>query len=174
MWKKLSSKKILSHKRIVLIEHEAIAPTGEKTDYLTFEYSNDHVTMVCKRDDGKILVQKENSFPINKKIYQFPGGGMKSQEKVEEGANRELMEESNLCASKVEVLGSFLINNRRSEEVMYVCLGTELKKDELNGDPEEKIENYWFSEEEIEVLIKNGEIINSPMLSAWAIYKARK
>gem|GEM_PF-4773736 len=47
-----------------------------------------------------------------------------------------------LRASRIEILGKFLTNNRRSEAVMHVCLGTELEETEIPSDPEEEIENY--------------------------------
>lgn len=175
MWKTISSKEIFNHPRLSLIEDEIILPSGVKTKYL--KYKDDGscaVTIITKRDDGKILLQKEYSYPLNKELFQFPGGGVLVDEKTEYGANRELMEEAGLMANNLELLGSYLINNRRSTAKMFVYLATNLEEKYLEGDLEEDIKSFWFTEEEIEEKIKSNEIINNHVLAAWCLYKNKK
>jgi len=57
--------------------------------------------------------------------------------------------------------------------MVFVFLGTDIQT-VTNGkklDIEEDIKTYWYSEEEIEDLIINGEIQIFPVLSAWTLYK---
>jgi hypothetical protein len=49
-----------------------------------------------------------------------------------------------------------------------------LIEQKLEGDKEEEIELYWFSEEEIDDLIKENKFKNGSSLGAWAIYKVSK
>jgi len=174
MWKTVSSKEVFTHPRLSLIEDEVILPSEVKAKYL--KYKDDggcSVTVIVKRNDGKILLQTEYSYPINKNIFQFPGGHVSSDEKIEIGANRELMEEANLMAEDLKLLGNYLINNRRSTSKMFVYLATNLVEKSLEGDPEEQIESFWFSEDEISKMIKDDEIVNCHVLSAWCIYKLK-
>lgn len=172
MWKTLSSKEIFNHPRLTLIEDEVLLPNGTKTTYLKYKDSGRRgATIICRRDDNKILLSKEYSYPPNQILFQFPGGNIFPEENMEEGVNRELMEEANYKASELVLLGNYLINNRRSTTRMYVYLATSLKEESLEGDIEEDIENFWFSEDEIEAMIKNGEIINCNVLAAWSLYK---
>ena len=131
------------------------------------------VTVVCRHSDGKILLQKEYSYPPNQKLFQFPGGGVPADEKPENGAIRELREESGFRANKLKLLGSYLENNRRSTAKFYVFLGTNLVKDPLPADEVEDIESFWFSEDEIENMIASGKIINAHVLTAWTLYKVK-
>jgi ADP-ribose pyrophosphatase len=175
MWKTVSSKEVFNHPRLSLVEDEVILPNGVKTKYL--KYKDDGrcaVTVVAKRDDGKILLQTEYSYPPNQKLFQFPGGLVPHDEKPEVGVNRELMEEADLMANKLELLGSYLVNNRRSSAKMLVYLATDLQEKSLEGDPEEDIESFWFSEDEIARMIKNNEISNCHVLTAWCLYKIKK
>lgn len=175
MWKTVSSKEVFNHSRLSLIEDEIILPSGIKTSYL--KYKDDGrcaVTIIAKRNDGKILLQKEYSYPPNRKLFQFPGGLVPPGEKHEIGANRELMEEANLVSNNLELLGSYLINNRRSASKMFVYLATALEEKSLDGDQEEDIESSWFSEDKIIRMIKNNKIVNCHMLSAWCLYKIKK
>lgn len=174
MWKVLSSKKIFKHPRITLIEDEILLPSGKKTTYLKFGSRGHAAEIVCVRGDGKILLQIEYSHPSRQKLWQFPGGLVSSKEKPEIGANRELMEEAGFKAKKLEILGSYLGNHRRSTFRHYVYLATDLKEATLVGDDEEDIESFWFFEDEIEEMIRNGKIINCNALTAWALFRARK
>ncbi len=81
------------------------------------------------------------------------------------------MEEMGLKADHLKLLGSYLINNRRSAMKMFVYLATDLIEESLNADPEENIESFWFSEDEIVRMIKNGDIINIHSLASWCLYK---
>jgi len=174
MWKTVSSKEIFNHPRLTLIEDEIILPSGHKISYLKDKDNGGCAVTVIAKRDGKILIQREYSYPPNQKLFQFPGGAVPAGEKPEIGANRELMEEMGFRANKLELLGSYLINNRRSKMKMYVYVATDLVEESLDADPEEDIESFWFSEDEIARMIKNGEIINVHTLASWCLYKNQK
>lgn len=174
MWKKLSSKVIFEHSRITLLEDDVELPNGQKIQYLKFKSSGSAATIIAKNNKGKILLQKEYSYPPNETIYQFPGGSVPEREDLELGANRELMEEADLKADKLTFLGSYLMNNRRSESKMHVYLAEDLKEQSLDGDLEENIESFWFTEKEIDELILSGELKNGYSLAAWSLYKINR
>jgi len=150
MWQTLSSKEIFSHPRLTLIEDEVLLPNGIKTKYLKFKDDGScAATVIAKREDGKILLQKEYAYPLGERIFQFPGGHVSEGENIEDGANRELMEEAGLKANKLELIGTYFINHRRSKIRMYVYLAIELEEKSLPPDPEEEFESFWFEENEI-------------------------
>lgn len=155
MWKTISTKEIFSHPRLTLVEDEVILPNDVQTKYL--KYKNDGgscVTIIAKDHDDKILIQREYSYPINQKLFQFPGGAVPADEKPEMGANRELMEEAGLKARNLKLLGSYLMNNRRSTMKMFVYLATDLTEKSLDADQEEDIENFWFPEDFVGSILK--------------------
>lgn len=175
MYKTISSQEIFSHPRLTLIEDQIILPNGTQTDYLKFKNNNSSiVTIIPQRTDGKILLEKEYAYPPNQQIFQFPGGSVASQEETTTGANRELMEECNLIANKLTLLGHYLGNSRRSNIKVFVYLATELTEKSLPADPEESIEIFWKTEDEITKMIQNNKILQSHALSAWALYLANK
>ncbi|NTU99021.1 NUDIX hydrolase [Candidatus Falkowbacteria bacterium] len=174
MWKKLSSKEIFNHPRLTLIEDEVLLPSGIKTTYLRFKDSADcSVTIIAKRPDGKILLQREYSYPPDKYLLQFPGGDVVAGESPEIGANRELAEEMGLKGNTLKLLGSYLMSNRRSAKMMHVYVATDLKEFSLDADPEEDIEALWFDEAEIADMIKCREIINAHTLASWGMYRSQ-
>ena len=176
MWKKISSKEVFAHPKVTLVEDEVELPSGVRLNYLYSKHIVDGATVICRRPDGKILVQKEYSYPADEHLYQFPGGLLLPDESVDVGANRELMEEAGYQAKVLTVLGDYYYDHRKSKGRMYVFLGENLKEASLPPDPEEEgaIESVWFAEEEIESMIQKGEIENSRFLSAWCLYRVGK
>ena len=176
MWKTLSTKVLYKHPRLILLEDDIEMENGVIGKYLKFDENRSCVaTIICVRDDGKILVQKQLAYPYNKKIFQFPGGGIGKDEDPEIGINRELSEESKIKANKVEFIGKHLLNNRRSTLMNYIYVGTDLIECVADSEPEEEnMENLWMSEEEIDDLIRKGEDVEVNMLASWTFYKLRK
>ena len=174
MWKTISSKELFKHPRITLIEDEVLLPNGHQTSYLRFEEKGEAVTIIAQRDDGKILLQKEYSYPPNQILFQFPGGGVVVGEDVKVGAQRERQEEAKVKATNLSLLGSYLLNNRRSTAKMHVFIAESLVSAPLASDIEESFEDFWLSEEEIDALISKGEIINGNVLASWVLFKNHK
>lgn len=174
MWRTISSKEIFNHPRLIVIEDKILLPDGHKINYLRFKDDGScAVTIIAKRDE-KILVQREYSYPPDQKLFQFPGGAVTADETPEAGANRELAEEMSYHANTLDLLGNYLIDNRRSRMKMYVYLATDLVAKSLDPDPSENIEGFWLSEEKIENMIKKGKIINVHTLASWCLYKNQK
>ena len=173
MWKKISSKKLFTHPRITLVEDEVGLPSGKTTQYLRFENTGTGAMVIAQRNDGKILVQKEYSYPVDEKLYQFPGGGVEQGESLKVGAARELAEEGGYKANLMKELGWFYVNNRRTDSKIHTFFASDLSEHKLPHDDEEEFESFWFTESEIDELIKNGGVTNYSLLAGWALYKAK-
>lgn len=171
-WKRLSQRILLKHARLTVYEDRVVLPTGATTSYIHFGTHHDAATVIVRTEEGKILLQREYSYPPNDWLYQFPGGGITQNEKPHEGAQRELAEEAKLSGTLTQ-LGWFYPDNRRKGDKFFVYLATDLREAEGQLDPEEDIESYWFTEDEIDHMIHRGDITNYSALAAWALYKAR-
>ena len=174
MWKILSTKTIFKHPRIELLEDRVQLSNGTKIEYLRFAKGNDCVSVIVQREDGSVLLQREYSHPIGDVIWQLPGGMLSKDESPKRGADRELQEECKMQGVDYEVIGKYLLNNRRSENFMYVVVSRGVKKViGLPADTEEDIESFWKTSVEIDEMIKKGEIINCHLLASWSIYRLR-
>jgi len=176
MYKKLSSRVVFSHPRITLVEDQIELPDGRQGDYLWIEGGHGAVTVIPRDASGKILIEREYSYLPNEALYQFAGGGIHPGEEPEAAARRELAEELGLGATKLTLIGTYLLDHRRSHALMYIYVGEEFQSQiETTEDIfEVGMDSFWMSEQEIDELIASGQVVNSPMLSCWAIYKARK
>ncbi len=169
-WQKLSSKKLFSHPRIELYEDTVKLPSGLETQYIHFGNTGDSAMIIARNHEGKILLQKEYSYPPDEVLYQFPGGSVNADEAPELGAKREFAEEAGL-AGKLKPLGWYYSNNRRSPQRQFVFLATDLRPVTAEKDAEESFEDYWLTETEVEELIRSNEIRNITALSGWTLYK---
>ncbi|KXK26859.1 MAG: ADP-ribose pyrophosphatase [candidate division WS6 bacterium OLB20] len=175
MWKILSTKELFKHPRITLLEDEVELPSGERTHYLKFFNKADGADAVAVNSDGKILLVKEYNHPVGVEMWQFPGGFIDAGETPEQAARRELIEEGGYEAATLRRLGGHHIYRRRIAEISHVFLATELKPVQTSHEQSESgMTAHWFSENEIDTMIKEEEITASDTLAIWTIYKANR
>jgi ADP-ribose pyrophosphatase len=172
MWKRLASRILLAHPRLQVFEDDVELADGYRTTYLRFGDEGATASVLCRDDEGRILLQRAYSYPPDQVMLELPGGLVREGEDPAAGANRELMMEVDLRAGRLTLLGRYFPNNRRSARMTYVYLGEELTAASLPGDPEEEIEIAWFTEDEVEGLIGSGQVINQSILAAWSLYRA--
>jgi 8-oxo-dGTP pyrophosphatase MutT (NUDIX family) len=167
-WKKLSTKKIFDHSRLQIYEDMVELPGGHQTDYVYFK-NKDAAIIIAVNEQGKVLLQKEYSYPMNEWLFQFPGGALEKDETPLDGAARELAEEGQLKGVLKEI-GWFYPDNRRSKSKMHVFVATNLRPAPTENDVEEEFEDYWFTPHEINELTRKNEIRNYSALAAWAFF----
>jgi ADP-ribose pyrophosphatase len=172
-WKRLSTKQLLDHPRIKVYEDIVQLPDGNVTDYLHFGEGTGGATIFPIDKNGKILIQKEYSYPPNQILYQTVGGGIKRDETPLQAAKRELSEEANITGAFRQI-GWFYIDNRRHADKMYVFIATELKELKGQKDIEEDLEDFWLTEDEIDNLIRTEEFSTYSGLASWTLYKLNK
>lgn len=171
-WKILGSTVVFRHPRLVLLEDDVELPNGQRTTYLKKAPDRGGVTAIAENSDGQILVQTEYSHPPQKVLYQFPGGSIEAEESPEEATIRELIEESNLTAHQITPIGKYLTDNRRSPSYTYVFHLREISPVQGISDPEEFIQSFWFSKDDLRAMIRSGDIENCHLLAAWQLYEA--
>ena len=172
--KKISTKILLDHPRVKVVEDDIILPNGKESKYLRFIHRKNTAMVIAERADGKIAVGKELSYPTGKRLYQFPGGGCEQGESLKVAARREFEEETGYKLSIPRKIGEYYLDNRRSDMKLSVYVGTAKKSNsQLIGD-EFDLEVEWLTSKEIDAFIANGRVENPTMLAGWAIFKARK
>jgi ADP-ribose pyrophosphatase len=172
-WKKLNSVKLFEHPRLSVFEDDVELPSGKQTKYIHFGKSvGDSAMIIAVNDSGAILLQKEYSYPPDEVLYQLPGGAIEPGEHPEKGASRELAEEAGL-AGDLTLLGWFYVNNRRSNQKMYIYEARNLQKVVAQKDPEELFEDHWLTEVEIDELIRTNELRNYTAIAGWSFYRVK-
>jgi len=174
-WKLIDRGLLLNHPRMKIVEDSVELPTGKLTQYIReAPVMHSSVTIVAINDKNEILVQREYSYPPDEIMYQLPGGKMNLDEDIIVAANRELSEESGYVASNSVILGSYYVNNRRSDAKQHVVLCKDLIVQKSQEDQEEFIESEWLPYSSVKDLIKKGEIVNINMLATLQLFDASK
>lgn len=177
MYKTLSSRTLLTHPRLTVVEDMVELPDGQTGDYVWFAGKRDAVGLMARRPDGALLVQQEYSYVPGVRLYQLPGGGMETGETPEAAAHRELAEEAALSARTLTLLGSYFMDHRRSAGQMFLFLAEDLddvpnKETRQKDKYEVDLSHEWRTEQEIADLIADGKIVNVHFLAAWTLYTA--
>ena len=173
-WKALDRKTLLDHPRIQLVEDTVALPDGKTTTYIRNAPTKTHaVAVIALNNKDEVLLQKEYSYPPDKILWQLPGGGMLEGEDIIVAANRELSEESNMIAKNCEVIGSFYLNNRRTDMKQYVVVATDLETKLGQRDDEEFIENIWIPIAKLDRMVQTGEFENVNLLAALCLWLSK-
>ncbi len=176
-WRKKSTKVLLEHPRITIVEDEVVLPTGTETKYIRFDQVSDFITIIPKGEKGIALI-KEYSYPLDTFLLQFPEGTIESDETILGAAQRELAEEARIQATNILLAGKSASNHRRDDAWQHIALAVdsiEFEEPGIHVGDEEEFGTTvaWFSEEDIDRMIGRGEIVQRNALTAWAIYRSQ-
>lgn len=169
-YKTLSSKLLYSHERLELVEDIIELPGGDKSTYLKYDGLRDSACLLVENDADKFLLLNEYTYPADRYIYQMPGGLLEQGETPQEGAERELLEETGYIASNFQFLGTVMQDHRRSKALLnlFYVSGLKLQKQQL--EPQEFINLQWFTKKEIQAIIKDNKLQHFGSLAAWGLY----
>ena len=104
--------------------------------------------------------------PIESLLLEAPAGRLEQGEEPEDGARREMREETGHAAGRLFRMGGFWMAPGYSTEYMYAFLATNLRADPLPADEDEDIEVVPTPWKDILDLIRNGIIQDSKSTSA--------
>ena len=99
-----------------------------------------HVGAVCVvpvTEDGKVVVERQYRYPIDRVITEIPAGKLDSKEENRlEGAQRELWEETGITADSWTDMGLYFPAAAYSDEkiTMYLAQGLHMGKQHLDED----------------------------------------
>ena len=129
----------------------------------------DHVSavvLVPVDSAGNVLLVRQYRWALQSVLLEAPAGRLEQGEKPEDGAIRELREETGHGADTLVNMGGFWIAPGYSTEYMYAFLATDLRSDPLPPDDDEDIELVPTPWKSIPDLIYNGTIQDSKSISA--------
>jgi len=131
------------------------------------------VAVAALTGDNKIILTRQYRHPLRKLIYDLPAGGMRDGETPEQGALRELEEETGYTAEKLDWIGRFNWNPGVMSGTVEIFFTDSLKrKGDFNPDEIANVELMDFSEV-VEKVLK-GEFIDSALVIATLLILAKK
>ncbi len=168
-WRKLSSDAIFRHRIMSLVEKEEVAASGMTGRYLAIHTNNWVIAIPVH--DGKFVMVRQWRHGLEGITVEFPGGVQEKEETPEEGAARELLEETGYRAGRVKVLGRCSPNPAIFENTITFVLAEDLTPtNELHTDADEFLEPTEIPVADVIEAFGNGEYCNAFVGTAIALY----
>lgn len=98
------------------------------------------VMVVALQDEDTVLMIREYGAGVENYTLALPKGGLEANETVEQGANRELQEETGFAAKRLTVLKELTLSPSYMSTRLTVVLAENLYPSRLEGDEPEPIE----------------------------------
>ena len=160
-YKLLDKKTAYRGKRIVVEELHYKNPRTNQIIYREHVLAGHAAIIMPMTDNNEFIMIKEPRTPIGKNVLAFPAGMIEEGEKPEEGAIRELEEETGYRAGKLKKLREVYPAIGYSNEQTIIFLATNLVKTERHLDETEDIEVLKIPIEEVRKMLEDGEIQTS-------------
>lgn len=118
----------------------------------------DAVVMILHSEDGeKLLLNKEFRMACGDFVFNFPAGLIEPGESFEEGAKRELKEETGLDLIEIkEIMGESFSAVGFSNEKNICFIGVATGEFAPSDSTVEEIEADWYTKAEVRDLLKNN------------------
>ena len=123
----------------------------------------DHKDAACilAVNNDKIILVKQYRKAVEEFILELPAGILNIAEEPQEGALRELKEETGYRADKINLIYEFYTSPGFSNEKVYLFKASELIFEGTNFDEDECIETIEVNAEEAKKMLESGRITDS-------------
>jgi 8-oxo-dGTP pyrophosphatase MutT (NUDIX family) len=156
-WKILGSNYIRERIRVDTVQ----LANGRTFEPMVFEYRR-WANVLALTDRNEVVMIRQYRHGIQQIVWEFPGGIVEDGESIEDGARRELLEESGYDASTLIEVGRLHPNPAMQTNTLYAFLATGVKLVQAQHlDETEEIEVHLIPLEDVIAMAKRGEIPNA-------------
>lgn len=170
-WQTKSSRQIYDNPWIRIDEHQVINPSGGEGIYGVVHFKNLAIGIIPLDEQQRITLVGQFRYPLNMYSWEIPEGGGKMDVPPLESAQRELLEETGLKASKWTELLRMHLSNSVSDELGIIYLAEGLTQHDAEPEETEDLRLMHVSLEEAYQMVLQGKITDS--LSVAGILKLK-
>ncbi len=157
-WRRRSRRTVYENPWLEVWHDEVDRPDGGPGIYGVVHFASRAVGVVAVGDDGRLLLVGQHRYTLDEYSWEIPEGGVGNGETLEQGARRELREETGYEAAAWRRLFRFSTSNSVTDEVGEMFLATGLRAGEASPDDTEDLETRWATLDEVLAEIARGEI----------------
>lgn len=160
-WKTLSEKHIYENPWIRLDEYQVVNPSGGKGIYGKVSFKGKAVGILPIDEEMNTWLVGQYRYTLDEYSWEIPMGAVPGEETFENGALRELKEETGLMAKRLDFLCKVHTSNSVTDEVGMVYLAKELSQGKTDFDDTEDITVKKLPFKEALDWVMNGKITDS-------------
>lgn len=166
----LEQKEVYKGKRIAVEQLLYFNEKEQKEIYREHVLAGDAIAILAITENQEVIMVQEPRTPIGKVILGLPAGMIEPGEKVEEGAIRELEEETGYRANSMKKIREFYPSVGYSNEKLTIYLAKNLVKTKRHLDETEDITVCLIPLEEVKQMLEDNEIITASATIALLYY----
>lgn len=163
--KKIHTEIMYQGRAFTVSQDQVQLPNGGTT-YLDIVHHNGAVTIVPVDQDGNLWFVRQYRHAAGKMMLELPAGTLEIDEDPQACALRELQEEIDMGARKMQQLGSFFMVPGYSTEFMHIFLATDLYPSSLPEDDNEYLIVEKIPVSQAYALARAGDIDDGKTLAA--------
>jgi len=169
-WKYLSSREIGDFRVLKIRQYRYLfLPTQREADFVVCD-STDWAMVIPITTDGQVVLVRQYRHGVRELVLEIPGGLLEPGEPVEQGAVRELREETGYDCQSVRLLSRLLPNPSINSATLHVAVAEGCRPiADQNLDPLEAIEIVLRPLAEIPAMIASGELCHAQVIAAFTL-----
>jgi ADP-ribose pyrophosphatase len=145
---------------------EIVFPDGADARVDIVEHRGSYA-IIATPEPGTVVLVRQYRHAVGRELWEIPAGTAEPGEGLLEGALRELAEETGYRAGAARQLGSFYVTPGFCDEIMHLVHANELTPGETDLDEDERIVVQNFTIDEMQQLVRDGEIADAKTLISW-------
>lgn len=165
----LSSQMVYEGKVFGIRRDEVIEPTGVRTTREMITHPGSVVVLPVLAD-GRVLLIQQYRYAARQFLWELVAGRMDGGETPEEGAARELKEETGYTAKKLKVFLEFFPTPGFLEEKMYLLLAEGLTPGEATPEDDEKIVAKPYTRKQLEEMLRKKKLRDAKTIAGVLYY----
>ena len=165
----LSSKVVFTGRVFGVRREEVIEPGGVRATREIVTHPGS-VVVLPVFSDGRILMIRQYRHSVRQNLWELVAGSKDAGESFEEGAHRELLEETGYTARRMRKILDLFPTPGFVSENMVIFLAEGLKLGKAQPEADEKIELRIFSLRQIESWIRAGKIRDAKSVAGILYY----
>lgn len=145
-------------------------PNGEPADYY-YGQTNGMSLVIPVLEDGRVVMVVQYRYLFDKQSIEFPGGGISDGSTPLETAKNELYQETGWVGGEFNKIAKFEPSSGYVKDLTHVYLASAVEQHEPQPDDTEEIEVIYRRADEIDDMIKRGDIWDGQSLAAWSLVR---
>jgi 8-oxo-dGTP pyrophosphatase MutT (NUDIX family) len=160
-WRRRMRRTAYENPWITIWHDEVDRPDGSPGIYGTVHFANVAVGVVVLDDEDRVLLVGQHRYTLDRYSWEIPEGGVPSTETPEDGARRELLEETGVTADEWRPLVRFDLSNSVTDETGWVFAARAIGHGTATPDPTEDLAIRWVAFDDALAMIERGDITDA-------------